>query len=606
MKTKLILIFIFCVSLIWAAGIEVSSYVDNTKIGIEDNLRYSIEVSGESTDDVRMPDLSNMKDFYTMGTSQSSSSSFSIINGKMESKKTETYVYSLKPKKTGRFIIPSFAVKFKGKKYFTKPVSIQVVPGSIAPAPDPSASFFGNNMFPSHQNQQRRIQPQQNNSSTKISDNIFIKSIVSKRNLYVGEPVTITYELYTRYDLNNLSYGSDPDFKGMWKEETYKANRVSFHRVTYNNKLYNVMKIATFSAFPTQTGQLSVTPMKLTVSVTIQPRSFFDFGTSKSYDIKSKTIFFNVKDLPENGKPSSFNGAVGNFKINTDISSNRLKVGDSFTFTIKISGRGNIGQFDAPKLPELNNFRIMDPEIKDNLNSDKISGNKTAKFLVIAQEKGDYEIPSMEFSYFDPKLKKYVVRKTASYPVKVTEGNSTNIPIIGGKIDISSEGRDIEFISTESDLKNFKPLFDNWIYWLVWVILFLFIPLSAVMAKESEKLSSNVDYYRQKRAEKIIKKYLKDAQNHASKGEIEFYSATQTGLTNYIADKLGIPRGSTTSEILKKLEERKLDVNLIENIKTIYQKCDQARFMPGGFSKENIKEDFGFLQKTLGRLTRKI
>ncbi len=611
------LIIFFSVGFLFAKGIEVTSYVDNTKIGIEDLLQYTIEVSGEDLDNVKMPNLErDIKDFELMGSSTSSSSSITIINGRMQSKITKTYVYSLKPQRTGKFIIPPLAVKYKGKKYFTKPISITVVKGSTQPSPPTSRYFsqsqnpfssspFSSNPFgfPSHNN--RRSQPPAN-ASEKLSDNIFIKPEISNTNIYIGQPITVTYKLYNRYDLSGMSFGSDPNFNGMWKEEVYRAKNVSFHREDFNGKLYNVMKLVSFAAFPTQTGKLVISPLEMKVDIGVQPSSFFDFGTTKTYTIKSNPITINVKDLPENGKPKSFNGAVGKFKINTSISSNKLKVGDSFTFTITISGKGNLNQFDAPHLPELNNFRVMDPETKEVYNNDKVSGKKIVKYLVIAQEKGNYEIPSIEFSYFDPWQKKYVVKKTAAYPITVSEGNNVSIPIYSGKINIKSEGNDIEFIITNAKMKSYKPLFDVWYYWLIWVITFLFIPAAIIFRKESDKLSSDIGYYRQKYAEKVIKKYLKEAQEYASNGKIEFYTAVQTGISNYIADKLGIPRGSTTDEIIQKLNDKKIDSSLIDEVRALYEKCNKARFMPGGFSQENIKEDFQNLKKIIGKLTKKL
>ena len=610
------IILITSFALLFAGSIEVNSYVDNTKIGLEDQLEYTIEVSGENVDDVKMPNVNSIKDFELMGTSESSSSSFTLINGKMESKVTHTYVYTLQPQRTGKFIIPPLAVKYKGKKYYTKPISVQVVKGSIQPAPSPSQSFgqnpfgsspFGSSPFGFGNTPRHQSSSPTPSSSAKLSDNLFIKPEIDKTSIYLGEPITVSYKLYTRYDISGLSFGQDPDFNGMWKEEVYRAKNVSFHRETFNGKIYNVMKLATFAAFPTQTGNLYISPITMKVDITLASGSFFSFGTTKSYSIKSNGIRIHVKDLPEQGKPSSFTGAVGNFKINTQISSNKLKVGDSFTFTITISGKGNINQFEAPKLPELRNFRIMDPEIKETLNGDKVSGKKVVKYLVIAQEKGSYEIPSINFSYFDPWQKKYVVKKTASYPIKVSEGDNTNIPIYNyssGKINVTSEGNDIEFIITNSKLKSFKPLFDSIFYWLAWILLIILVPIAVIFRKEAEKLSSDIGYYRQKHAEKVIKKYLKEAQQFAGKKDKRFYTAVQTGLSNYIADKLGIPRGSTTEEILRGLENKKIDESLINSVKEIYDKCNQVRFMPGGFSEENIKEDFAELKKLIGKLLK--
>ena len=109
---------------------------------------------------------------------------------------------------------------------------------------------------------------------------------------------------------------------------------------------------------------------------------------------------------------------------------------------------------------------------------------------------------------------------------------------------------------------------------------------------------------RQKKAKKILKKYMKQASDFAGNNQLEFYTAAQTGLANYLSDKLKISRGSTIETIIDKIGEENFPVDLIQKVEQLFEKCNKARFMPGGFSEENIKNDYSELQNILNEISK--
>ena len=125
-----------------------------------------------------------------------------------------------------------------------------------------------------------------------------------------------------------------------------------------------------------------------------------------------------------------------------------------------------------------------------------------------------------------------------------------------------------------------------------------------IYANERQKLSGNLDYQGQKQANKILRKYMKAATDHAGKGQIEFYSAAQLGLSSYLADKLKIPRGSSTDQLLTEVQQRTDSPEVSVKINSLLEKCDKSRFMPGGFSRENIENDFKFLKEIIADISK--
>ena len=73
------------------------------------------------------------------------------------------------------------------------------------------------------------------------------------------------------------------------------------------------------------------------------------------------------------------------------------------------------------------------------------------------------------------------------------------------------EGSDIGFIITDGILISQNIYFDKFFYWFIWFITLLFVPASILYSKERAKLKGNLDYISQKQANKILKKYMKEA-----------------------------------------------------------------------------------------------
>ena len=585
-KIFLFLLTFFYLFLLFAET-SVTAYVEERKIGINDLLKFTIEISDDSDKNIKQPSLPDIPGFDYLSTSSSHSSSMQIINGRMTSSVTQAFTYSLRPKRIGKFIIPPISIKMNRKKYVTDAISVEVVQGSTQKLP------------PSN-----RYRDQSQASSADVEDNLFIVAEVSKRDVFKGEPIKVDYKIYSRYNIANLEFTDEPQFNGFWKEVISRAEYKNFTRARYKGQIFNMMPLLSVALFPSSTGKLEIPEINMTVDVRVEPRSFFDFGSTKRFSIGSKSVSVNVKDIPATNKPVNFSGAIGRFTVKSSISQTELKVGDTFTYTLEISGTGNISQFEQPKLPEMNHLRFLTPEITSDINADKISGLKTIKYLVIAQEKGTFTIPSLEFAYFDTQKKQYEVLKTKSYTINVEEGDGLYIPSSMAQSSIRAEAKDIRFILTDIVLKRHRLLYKSFLYWFVWILGLISIPVSLLIVKEKTKLADDVDYIRQKQAAKIIKKYLKEAANAVKENKLEFYSFAQNGLSSYLSDKLKIARGSTTETIIESMYSKQLDTQLITEIESFLVRCNQARFMPGGFSNDSIHDDFSNLKTIVQKISK--
>ncbi|MDP8210312.1 MAG: BatD family protein [Candidatus Stygibacter australis] len=582
---SLILFMMLAVSAL-AADLEVTAYVNRTTVGIKDKVQYTIEISGSDADKIGTPNLPKLDGFNNQGVSTSSSSSYTMVNGSFESSVTKKYQYSLSPKSLGKITIPSITIKYKKKSYKTGAININVIQGSNKPAP----SRGRNDNSPK-------------STSGKLSDNMFIDIQVSDKNPYQNEAVEVTYTLYSKYDVTSLSFNAEPSFIGFWKEDVFSPKRMNVQRTTRNGEIFNTMKLKTYAIFPSQSGNISVDPLKVNVDIRTESRSIWSFGNTKKYSIASNPVSFSVKELPA-GAPSDFTNAVGKFHLNSSISETSLKVGDSFTYTLEISGRGNISNIDIATLPEVNHLRFLDPETSTEISSSKVNGKKVIRYLVVAQEPGSFTIPSLSFTYFDADKGKYITLRSDKYTLNVQEGDNIYIPGTTSQAAVHLEGSDIGFIIEDREMKSFKPWFDSILYWLILFLIFISLPVTTMLMKRQTQIAGDIDYQRQKRANRVLKKYLKLATEYHKTGNPDFYSAAQSGLENYLTDKLKIARGSRKEQIIDQAVKLGYPPELVEKINLMFNRCNEARFMPGGFSQENIQTDFIGLRNIVADLAK--
>ncbi len=374
----------------------------------------------------------------------------------------------------------------------------------------------------------------------------------------------------------------------------------------YQGKLFTVLTFRTIVLYPNQSGTLTLPSLEIAADIIVRPRTFFDFDSTRKLNIASKPVNLNVRDLPTAGRPGVFSGAVGSFRISSEISVTDLTVGDTFTYKIQITGNGNFKHFDPPPFPQLPFLRHIDPEIvtDSKLERDKVTGAKTIRYPVIVTEEGEFDIPPLVFAYYDPERNTYLTLQTSSYRISVAPSDMRTIPITVAQQDVTAEGADIYYIYRTAHLNSIFLIPQSLLYWLLWLIILLTFPFAFYYRKERAKWATDINYVRQKQARKILHKYMNKATQSAKQGNMEFYSYVNTGLANYLTDNLRIPRGSTTESIINEMKTQQYPPDIVQKVKEIINSCLEARFMPGGFDKVKIDQDFEKLQNTISVISR--
>ncbi len=589
--SKIIFFILITAGLVAAQTFQAS--VSNTKVGLNERLEVSFTFSGEDINSLKNFNAPDFNGFHVL-SGPNQSTSMQIINGAVSASKTLSYI--LQPKNEGTFTISSASIDFKGNVLKTNSIKIEVVKGNVTPNRSGNESTISNE---------------------EIAENLFIRASADKNRVYQGEQVTVVYKLYTRLNIAaQMSVSKLPQYSGFWAEELETTSNISFTTEVVEGKQYRVGVLKRVALFPSQSGELSVTPFELTVPVQIQKKrksnNIFDdffgdpFGRGETIQVqaKSNTLKVNVKPLPEIDKPVSFNGAVGNFSLDVKLDKNETKSNEPVSLKVNIAGTGNIKLLGIGELKLPPGIEMYDPQTNEDIKrSGKVNGKKTLEYLLVPRAVGEKEIPPVEFSFFDPAKEKYVTLLSEPLTINVKDGEGGETFSTASKENIKMLGQDIRFIKTNSTSlsKNSRILFYQTGFWIA-VVIPLLIAGGAISWKiRNDKLSGNLTKLRFVQAEKTAKLRLKKAKVLLDKGDDQnFYTEISLALFGYLEDKLEIPKSEFTLErAAEELEKRSLNSDVIEKMKSSIQKCEYARFAPKGNFQTEMNEMYSGLSDVI-------
>jgi hypothetical protein len=256
---------------------------------------------------------------------------------------------------------------------------------------------------------------------------------------------------------------------------------------------------------------------------------------------------------------------------------------------LTISGSGNIQLLKAPEPQLPSGFDRYEPKIYDNVNKGSVvSGQKIIEYLIVPRTAGDKEIPSMEFSFFNPEQRKYVTLNSPAFKINVVKGDGQYEPVAGdySKTDVKLLSEEIRFIKTSDfDLrpKQENSIIKTW-FWLSLILPVILLFTAIGYKKRKEKLDGNIGLLKFQKAEKAAQKRLKVAKRALDKRNIsEFYSELSKAIYGYLEDKLGIQKSEFTLEAaLDSLNKKNVNENLIYRVRAVAEKCEFVRFAPQG------------------------
>ncbi|MFP4447107.1 MAG: BatD family protein [Bacteroidales bacterium] len=601
----LIIGFFFLNSWVYAdEDIEFSAEASSV-VRVGERFRLTFTVNAD-VDDFTPPEFSGFN--VLAGPSTSTSTNVSIVNGKMERSYQLQYTYVLRADETGEFTIPPAKVEVDGKEYTSNEVEIEVIEGE-------EDKSEGDKSVSSSDQQQKQ-------SGKVDDDDLFVKIILDKNNVYREEPVVATVKLYSKLNISNLHNVKFPDFNGFYKEEIETPPLRQLKKENVNGEIYGTGVLKKYILFPKKTGEIKIDPFQVDCMVqqrvNTRSRSFFDdfFGDHRTIkkSIESKPMTVNVKPLPGD-KPVHFTGGVGNFNMEASLDKDQTHTDEAVTLKIKISGTGNLKVTDMPTINFPPDLEVYDPKVNSDIKAteDGVSGVKEYEYPVVPRHEGEYQIPSVRFAYFDLKEERYKTLSTK--PLELNAAGREDSGTASGRIsDFSQEdlkviGKDIRYLKTRNinlqDKDDF--LFGSVLFYLVFAGgIFLFIIVFLLQHRRAKE-NANVALAKSRKANRFAKERLKTAFKHLNNNNKDkFYEEILKTLWGYLSDKLSIPVSELYRDNAnKKLQQLNVDTHLIDQFLGLIDDCEFARYAPAS-NESRMEELYQQAIEVISKLQQKL
>ena len=603
-KATIILTFL---AVILTSGISAQNAVMNVRtrntVSAGQTFQITFDVNAHAQD-FRTPSLKGLK--LVGGPNTGFSSSTSIINGKVSQSVSNTFTILVQAEKEGTANVGAASCTVDGKTVTSKPFSGKVEkadPNSNHQQQNQSGWGWGQQQQRPRQQQQQDPQPSQN-----IDNNtLFARASISKNSLYQGEEAIIVYKIYTQVPLTQFQIDKLPRNKGFWSEDlSENMTQVKQYTETYNGRQYQVAEIRRGALYPQENGTLNIAPLKTDVVAIIQTQmqrqrtgTIFDFFIDDPFftptrnqavvkSLTSNSISVKVKPLPD--APAGFAGGVGHFDIKAKTDLDQLHAGDAFTYSVTVSGRGNLSLLEAPAIEFPKGMEVYEPRVIDNINKgdNGLSGSRTFEWIVTPQTQGEYDMPDFDYVYFDPVSGQYITKKCNKIHIKVDKPLHNR----SAKSDVKILNSDIHHISKQTKLNNINNHKAPVLFWILTILPALAAALIVIIARRQQDIVSDEASMRLQRATKLARKRLRNAERHLNDGDDErFYEEIYKALWGGIADKFNIQQSLLSSDTIRQhLSDKHVDETLQQDILATLADVDFARFAPGDSStkKQNI------------------
>jgi hypothetical protein len=508
----------------------------------------------------------------------------------MSTSLTINHTFILVANEAGTFTIEPASILVKNDKYTSQPVTIQVLP-----ADDPAQSAAA-----SSANAKSKSSKDEYSQADVSSKQIFVRQTLSKTKVYEQEAVLLTYKLYSRVDLAQISNAKFPEFKDFFVQEiTLDTNR-PWQMEHYDGLNYNTIVLKQYLLFPQRAGTITLDAGQIEALVRIPTNQrsnhfFNDFFNTYQEVRKNLSIApakITVKPLPK-GAPAGFTGAVGQFQLQSTLSANQVKANEALTLKLKLSGKGNLKLAKVPEITFPADFDAYDPKTDNNIQTgvNGVTGSKTVEYVAIPRFGGKFDIPVAKFVYFDPQAEQYKTLHTHAYTVEVSGQAESETPVAPvvvpgvNKEQVKNLGSDIRFIHSagQAPLQTKKvPFYGSMAYYLGYALpLALFAFLLLLLHKQAKE-NANLVRVKNKRANKLARKRLKTAAMYMKQGDkSRFYEAAVQALWGYTADKLNIlPANLTKDNVQEELVRHGASQQLIQEFLQTLSDCEFARYSP--------------------------
>ncbi len=382
--------------------------VNATRIGLEDQVQLTITLADATPrGEITMPALTGLE--VVAGPSVSTQVSF--VNGAIS--QSRSYVFLLRPTGVGQATIGPASVQLADGERRTEAITIEVVPGSLLPRRPPPVDPF-EEMF--------RRDPFEGffgrRSPSATPAKLFVEAEASRRQVFVGEPVLLSFYLVTQTSVAGLELAEAPSFSGFWVEELPREENPTPAPVTRDGETYQRFAVMRRLLYPTRAGTLFVPSLTFRVAIPRRIGFFADPTGTGVVTRASEPVEITVLPIP--ASEAEYGGAVGTFRLAASVDRREVQLGEAVQLRVAVEGKGNLKWVDRAPQVEVAGAKVYPPKVVDKLRATPagLVGERAWEFVVVPETAGTLVLPALAFPHFDPSARS--VRLAESPPIPIT------------------------------------------------------------------------------------------------------------------------------------------------------------------------------------------
>lgn len=577
MALRRLFIFIIVAAATVAAAMAQTSVEISLPRGARVGQRFTIAVTVNNPEgNIQPPKALTLSGCsFVGGPGTSTSSSISIINGRMQRSETKSYTYTYLADEEGTVKVPAVTVTVNGKQYSTQPGQFTVSAGQ------PAQQSGGGGASASR--------PVPGGNFEIGPDELYMRVALSQSSVYEQQAVEVSIRLYSsNQQVEGLSTSALPTFDGCLIESLGMPQNIEWRSENVGGRQMYSAVVYRALLYPQRAGTITLNGGEYTARAYRQTyvQDFFGYRPSmESRDVKLKprSATLTVKALPE-PKPAGFNGAVGKFKASSKLVGNTFKTNDAASIIYTIEGTGNIKFLNVPTVDFPSEFEVYEPSVDNSARASgsNMTGTETIEYTFVPQSVGKFTIGGFDFSYFDPSSGQYVTIPVEGYEIDVKKGANVSATAVGGKQDIKAKNTDIHHIRPNSVALASRVGFmsQSAVYWTLYPLLLAVA--GAMMFIMWRRRNVDPEARKLRQAGKVARRRLNKAGKFLRAKNLDaYYAELLRAMQSYLSDKLALPASQLSRDsISEALARRGASPELISNLHALLNDCEMARYTP--------------------------
>ena len=326
----------------------------------------------------------------------------------------------------------------------------------------------------------------------------------------------------------------------------------------------------------------------------------------------AKPLTVEVRDVPPEGRPDCYVGAVGVFHLTADLEPKKAKTGDPMTLTLTLDGEGTLDNATAPNLGAIpaiaEHFKVYAPT--EQAKKDQRQFTYSLRPL----DTDVREFPAVPAAYFNVDAKRYVTLRSQPIPIEVTKSMrlaSRDIIAAGGGLAGSSKEIEARQGGIFANITDPGQLSDDSIRperWLAGLggLAAGYVALAFAVGRW-RRLSGDTAMLRRRAAVGVARRRLREASSHFAAGRTrEGADHALSAALGLVADMLDLPAaGMTSAEACRQLESAGVAPELIGRLRSLLETCEGVRYGASDDGSASLGREADKLLRTLAGVLRK-